>query len=161
MSQGFLGNPSTLMLDVVVCALVVIVPALLVSIWLAKRGRYALHRTIQLVLSAVLLLTVLMFEVDVQLVHHGWENIVAQRPVPLSAERMDLVRRLLWLHLVFAVSTPIIWGVTVALALRRFPNPPQPGPHSKLHKKLAWVSTVDIVLTAITGLTWYYFAFVS
>ena len=77
MSNGFLGNNSSVMLDVVVCALVLIVPALLYSLYLVKIKRaFLLHRNIQVTLGVVLLITVMAFEVDLQLVHGGWENVV-------------------------------------------------------------------------------------
>lgn len=159
MSDGFLGYKASFMLDVVVCALALVVPVLLYSIYVVKQGQFQLHRTLQLALGIVLLLTVGAFEVDLQLVHGGWENIVNKREV--SAEHLQLVQRVLWVHLCFAITTPILWIVTIVLALRRFPNPPVPGPHSGLHKKLAWLSTLDITLTSVTGLIFYYFAFVA
>jgi hypothetical protein len=161
MSHGFLGYNASFMLDVVVCALVLVVPTLVCSIYLVKvRHNYVWHRNIQVLLGVVLLLTVAAFEIDMQIVHKGWENIVARRPPPLSAEELLFVRRVLWVHLVFAITTPILWGTTLALALRRFASPPVPGAHSKLHSTLGWLSTVDITLTSITGLAFYYFAFV-
>jgi len=162
MSDGFLGYKTSFMLDVVVCALVAVVPALLYSIYIVKyKYRYALHKKLQLFLAAVLLLTVLAFEIDLQIVHGGWENIVAKRDIPLTPEEFSFVRSLLWIHLVFAITTPLLWGVTIAYALKRFPSPPLPGDHSSLHKKLAWASTIDLTLTSVTGLIFYYFAFVA
>lgn len=162
MDDGFLGFNASFMLDFVVCALALIVPALLFSIYLVKfKRRYLWHRNLQIGLGAVLLATVTAFEVDLQLIHGGWENIVAHRDRPLSEPDLQFVRRLLWLHLVFAVSTPLLWIVTIALALRRFPSPPAPSRHSPLHKKLGWLSAADIALTSATGLLWYYFAFVN
>jgi putative membrane protein len=67
---------------------------------------------------------------------------------------------MLYVHLCFAVSTPFLWGATIFLALKRFPNPPVPGPHSALHKKLGWLSVIDLVMTSVTGLAFYYMAFV-
>ncbi len=150
------------MLDVVVCALLAVVPALLWSLFEVKvRRRYAVHRNIQLVLAAVLLLAVLLFEVDMRL-QGGWRNIINRDPANprLAGEALDQVRTLLYVHLCFAVSTPILWGATIYLALKRFPNPPVPGPHSELHKKLGWLSVLDIVMTSVTGLAFYYMAFV-
>lgn len=164
MANGFLGYDSSFMLDVVVCALVLVVPTLLWSLYEVKfRRRYTLHRNLQIALGVVLLLAVTAFEVDVQLVHGGWENIVNKpgRPPRVSEEDLQTVRTVLSVHLVFAVSTPLLWAVTLVLALRRFANPPQPGPHSRLHKTLGWFSTVDITLTSITGLAFYYVAFMS
>ncbi|MDA1230982.1 MAG: DUF420 domain-containing protein, partial [Planctomycetota bacterium] len=59
LSNGFLGYPTTFMLDFVVCALAVIVPLLLWSLWLVKfRRRFDLHKQLQISLGIVLLLAV-------------------------------------------------------------------------------------------------------
>jgi putative membrane protein len=162
MANGFLGYDSSFMLDVVVCALALVVPTLLWSLYEVKfRRRFTLHRNLQITLGIVLLLAVAAFEIDVQLVHGGWENIVNKpgRPPRISEQELQTVRSVLSVHLVFAISTPLLWGVTLTLALRRFANPPHPGPHSRLHKTLGWLSTVDITLTSLTGLAFYYVAF--
>jgi putative membrane protein len=163
--HGFLGYDASFMLDVVVCALVLVVPVLLFSLYQVKyRRRYALHRNVQLGLAAVLLLAVAAFEVDLQLVHGGWENVVNKPGAAaprMTADELARVRPVLWIHLVFAISTPLLWALTITLALRRFPSPPVPGPHSRLHVRLAWASTIDLVLTSVTGLWFYYVAFVA
>lgn len=164
MADGFLGYDASFMLDLVVCALVLVVPALVYSIYLVKgRREYLRHRNIQIALGIVLLITVAAFEVDMQVVHDGWENIVNKpgREPRLAGERLGLVRGVLRVHLVFAISTPLLWGATLWLALRRFPSPPSPSRHSRLHRKLGWLSTIDIALTSITGLAFYYLAFVA
>ena len=38
---------------------------------------------------------------------------------------------------------------------------PHPGPHSRLHSLLGWASTLDLVMTSVTGLVFYYVAFVN
>ncbi|QDT97079.1 hypothetical protein V144x_25500 [Gimesia aquarii] len=162
MEYGFLGYRSTFMLDFVVSALILIVPLLLFSLYSVKIKRnFALHKKLQILLGAVLLVAVAAFEVDVQIMHGGWENIVNQRETPLTPEQFNYVRNVLYVHLVFAVTTPLFWATTLFLALRRIPNPPAPCAHSSLHKKLGWISTIDITLTSLTGLFWYYTAFVS
>ena len=161
MSDGFLGYRTSLMLDAVVCALILVVPAIVTSLYLVKvRKNYLAHRNMQLALAAVLLLAVAAFEVDMQLVQGGWENVVAKRENPLNPNQLESVRRVLWIHLVFAVSSPVLWAVTITLALKRIPNPPAPCAHSRLHAKLGWLSTLDLTLTSITGLWFYYVAFV-
>jgi putative membrane protein len=163
MENGFLGNNASLMLDVVVCALVLVVPALLFSLYAVKIQRnYALHKIMQLTLGIVLLVAVSAFEIDMRL-HGGWMNIVNKpdQPIHLDGAEMETVKTLLWVHLVFAISTPIFWATTITLALKRFPNPPKPSEHSALHKKLGWISAIDITLTSITGLIFYYFAFIA
>jgi len=160
---GFLGYPTTFMLDFVVCALVLIVPLLLFSLFLVKVKRnYASHMRLQVALGLILLVAVTAFEVDIQMVHGGWQNIVARQSLSpeLYAAKIAAVRPWLLLHLVFAVSTPFLWVTTIALALKRFGTRPQPGSHSRVHSLLGWASTVDITLTSVTGLLFYYLAFV-
>jgi putative membrane protein len=162
MFQGFLGYHATFMLDAVVCALVLLVPALAVSIYLVKiRRQYAWHRRLQLTLAGVLLLAVAAFEVDVQLVHHGWQNIVKSARPDLAPESLDFARTILYVHLLFAISTPLLWILTIGLALPKFGNPPAPSRHSAVHKVLGWCSATDLALTSVTGLLFYYFAFIA
>ncbi len=162
MSHGFLGyDGSTFMLDFVVTALVLIVPALLVSLSLVKSKRnYTAHRNLQLALAGVLLVAVIAFEIDIR-VHGGWQAIVEARESPLSAEQIEIVKQTLYVHLVFAISTPLLWGTTITLALKRMPKPPAPCGHSRLHKTLGWLSVIDLVLTSATGLLFYYRAFIA
>jgi len=161
MSDGFLGYRTSFMLDAVVCALVLVVPVLVVSLYLVKvRRNYTAHRNLQIGLGIVLLITVAAFEIDIQQIQGGWENVVAKREVKLTPGQLASARNVLWVHLVFAVSSPLLWLVTIVLAVRRIPHPPGPSAHSPLHKKLGWASTCDLVLTAVTGLWFYYVAFV-
>ena len=160
--HGFLGYDASFMLDFVVTALVLVVPVLAASIWVvrARRG-YLLHKRLQLILAGVLLVAVAAFEVDLQWVHGGWQNVVNKSPESprLDGDALALARNVLYAHLIFAISTPIVWAVTIVLALRRFPSPPRPSPHSRMHRRLGWIATVDLALTSATGLAFYYVAF--
>lgn len=163
MSDGFLGNDASFMLDFVVSALVLVVPVLAYSLFAVKvQKKYLLHRNLQILLAVVLLVAVSAFEVDIRL-HGGWENIVNKDPQDprISGEALQSVRQLLYVHLVFAISTPFLWGGTFWLAWKRFPSPPRPAEHSQVHRKLGWLSTADLVLTSVTGLWFYYAAFVA
>ncbi len=161
--HGFLGYDSSFMLDVVVVALILVVPVLVYSISAVKRRQFTLHRNLQTALGLVLLIAVTAFEVDMQLVHGGWENIVNKKPLSprMSADELSFVRKVLWVHLIFAVSTPVLWATTLWLAWQRMSSPPTPCPHSPLHRTLGWTSAIDLVLTSITGLAFYYVAFVA
>jgi len=154
--DGFLGTRASLMLDVLVLGMLAVVAVLLWSVYQVKfRRRYQLHKWTQIMLGAVVLVVVVLFEVDIRL--HGWEmrasgieNGRAPSPVWYA----------LYVHLVFAVSSLILWPVTIYLALRNFPNPPQPSAHSRVHVPLARTAAVDMVMTAITGWIFYWLAFV-
>jgi len=162
MENGFLGYHATFMLDAVICALVLVVPVLAGSIYLVKvRRNFVAHRRLQLTLAAVLLVAVMAFEIDVQIVHHGWRNIVMSARPEISSESLQFVEKLLRIHLIFATSTPVLWCVTLIWALRRFGNPPAPSRHSPWHRWLGWTSALDLTLTSATGLLFYYFAFME
>jgi hypothetical protein len=161
MKDGFLGYHTSFMLDAVVVALVLVVPVLVFSLYSVKiRKQYTLHRNLQLALAVTLLAAVAAFEVDLHLVQGGWQNVVRKGP-PVTDEQLNFIRTVLRVHLIFAASTPFLWALTIGLALRFMPKPPAPSSHSRLHKTLGWVSTVDLVMTSVTGLIFYYIAFVS
>ena len=160
MTDGFLGYRTSLMLDIVVCALVAVVPTIVFSLYLVKvKKNYVAHRNIQLGLAVVLLLAVTAFEVDMRL-QGGWRAIVAKREVPLTPEQLASVTSILWTHLCFAITSPILWIITIRLALKHLPRPPAPCAHSQRHKLLGWLATIDLTLTSVTGLWFYYMAFV-
>jgi len=161
MQDGFLGYRTSFMLDFVVVALVAVVPLLILSLWTVKaRRNYRGHRNLQLLLATVLLAAVVAFEIDLHWIQGGWQKIVAKRVPALSDADMATVRLALRIHLVFAITTPLLWIATIALALRKFRQPPVPGPHSPTHKVLGWLSALDLTLTSVTGLIFYYLAFV-
>lgn len=159
--DGFLGYHTSFMLDAVVVALVLVVPVLVYSLYSVKvRHNYLLHRNLQLGLAVTLLAAVFAFEIDLHLVQGGWQNVVKKGPA-ISADQLQFIQRVLRVHLIFAGSTPFLWAITIILALRGMPNPPQPCAHSRVHKTLGWISTADLVLTSVTGLVFYYVAFVA
>lgn len=148
------------MLDVVFLAMFAVTPVLLFSVWLVKSRRdYRLHKIIQLTLAAVLLATVSLFEIDIRL--HGWRERAEASPYYGGDGATPWVNYLLAVHLFFAVSTFVIWCGVVIGALGRFANPPAPGAHSRAHRRWGWIATLDMVMTSITGWTFYYLAFVA
>jgi putative membrane protein len=156
---GFLGTRASLMLDVVFLAMFAVLPVMGYSIYLVKyRGRFALHKTIQLVLGGVLLLTVTLFEADMRI--NGWEQLAEGSPY-FNGDEWSGVWISLYIHLVFAITTAFLWIYVIVQALRRFPKPPAPGQHSPQHIVLARIAALDMVATAVTGWTFYWIAFVA
>lgn len=153
--NGLLGTRASLMMDVVVVAMVVLLAILAWSVRLARRGQYVLHRRIQIGLTVVLLATVTAFELDVRI--NGWRERAAGE---MGGSPDSLVFAVLGVHLVFAVTTLILWPTVLAFALRRFPTPPAPGEHSAAHVRWARVAAWDLAATTATGWIFYYFAFV-
>ena len=65
------------------------------------------------------------------------------------------------IHLVFAVSTLVLWAWVVWEAWTRFPVPPAPNAHGPRHRLWARVAAIDLLLTAVTGSAFYWLAFVA
>lgn len=153
--DGFLGTRASLMLDVVFLAMFALLPVLAVSIWLVRsHRRFVWHKRIQLALASILGITVLVFEIDIR--WHGWRERAMESPYYPQPVGLSLA-----VHLVFAVSTALVWAWVVGRALARFPVPPEPGPHSPSHKFWGWLAAIDLTLTSLTGWVFYYLAFVA
>lgn len=158
--DGFLGTRGSIMLDMVVVAMVAVVPLLALSIWLVKfRHQYLLHKRMQLALAAALLAAVVLFELDMRI--NGWRHRAAPSPYYGHDGGVPWVDIALYVHLVFAVSAALLWTIVVVRALRQFPSPPAPGEHSASHILWARIAAAAMFLTAFTGWTFYYLAFVA
>ena len=158
--DGFLPWRASLMLDVVFLAMFAVVPAMAVSIYLVKyHSKFALHKRIQVTLGIVLLLTVTAFEIDMRV--NGWRPRAEASPYYAEDWTEGWVNRWLMIHLVFAVSTALLWIYVIVQALRKFPNPPVPCEYSPTHKRWARLAAADMTMTALTGWTFYYLAFVA
>lgn len=156
---GFLGTRASLMLDVVFLAMFLVVPVLMVSISIVKRGRYALHKQIQLVLGTVLLVAVVAFEADMRF-FTDWKELAKPSPY-YQSEGWSPVWTSLSVHLAFAVPAALLWAYVIVQALRKFSRPPVPGAHSAAHKRWGWLAAICMFMTAVTGWIFYYLAFVA
>jgi putative membrane protein len=158
--DGFLGTRATFMLDVVVLAMVAIAPTLAWSIYQVRyRRRYTLHKRVQLLLGTVLLVTVVLFEIDMRV--NGWRDRASVSPYLGQDGGVDWVDLALGVHLCFAISAALLWVVVIARALRSFANPPAPGPHSAWHRRFGYLAAIDMFCTALTGWIFYWLAFVA
>ena len=147
----------SLMLDFVVAAMFGILLLLALSIYLVKvRRSYLLHKRLQIGMALVLLVAVAAFEIDVQF-FTKWEDLAEGSPYNDSG----VVMASLIVHLCFAVPTPLLWAYVIVQALRKYPCPPTPGAHSRAHKRLGWIATIGMALTAVTGWIFYYLACIA
>lgn len=152
--NGFLpGSRATLMLDIVFLAMFLVLPVMAWSIAAVRRGHYALHKRTQLVLASVLLVAVTVFEVDMRL-FTNWRARAEASPYYPGGVYLAL-----YVHLVFAITTVLVWGWVIVRALKRFDHPPAPGSHSASHRRWGWIAAWDMVLTAVTGWVYYVLAF--
>ncbi len=149
------GSRASLGMDVVLVGLVALLPVLAWSISAVRRGRYGLHKRLQLVIVAALAVALVLFEIDIRLLSDWKERA---RPSPFWPGGVFTA---LAIHLVFAISTFVLWGWVMWEALARFPSPPAPGSHGPRHRVMARVAAIDLVITAVTGGIFYWLAFVA
>ncbi|MFM7136178.1 MAG: DUF420 domain-containing protein [Planctomycetota bacterium] len=153
--DGFLGTRSSVGMDVVLVGLLATLPVLAASIAAVRAKRYALHKLLQLVIVTVLAAAIVVFEVDIRL-FSDWRLRAAASPFWPAG-----VLTSLGIHLVFAVSTLVLWAWVVWEALRRFPSPPVPGSHGPRHRRMARLAALDLLATSVTGVIFYWLAFFS
>ena len=152
--RGFLGTNAPFMMDVVVVSLVLVVPLLGFSIAQAKRGAFLLHRRLQMVLSILLTIAVLLFELEMRLAG-GIKSLI-------DASRYTLTFRcFLWFHIFLAVATLIFWAITFYHANKNFDGTKMLASYRLKHRKLGLYSSIFLVLTSITGLAVYAWSFLD
>jgi uncharacterized membrane protein YozB (DUF420 family) len=132
-------------------------PVLALSIRLVKRRHYQWHKRIQITLAFVLLVAVTAFEIDLNFITKDWRPLA--EPSPYYGN--GWVDYSLWIHLTFAVPTPLLWTFVIIQALRKFPTPAAPSEYSRRHARWAWLAAIGMSLTAVTGWVFYYLAFVA
>lgn len=150
---GFLGTGAPLAVDLIVVGLSVVLPILFVSIALVRRGERAKHRAIQVAITASLALALIFFEIQVRSAG-GWREMIADRGH--SDSRITLIGVLLGVHLIFAVSTPLLWVAALMTSGKAWS-----GQRPRRHRLVARLAAGDLVLTALTGWLWYAVAFVA
>ncbi|HJT36654.1 MAG TPA: DUF420 domain-containing protein [Pirellulales bacterium] len=154
-NDGFLGTRASLAVDLVCAAMLGVLAVLAWSIWLVKsRRNYRRHKRVQIALSLMLLLLLTLFEGEMRI--SGWRHRAEASPYYPA-----MVMPVLSVHLVFAISTAVIWVYVLLVALRGFDRPPAPGRHSRNHRLWAWVATIDLIGTTLTGWLFYWLAFAA
>jgi putative membrane protein len=153
-AAGFLPFRGSVMLDVVFVAMFAIIPVLLLSVALVKRGRFQAHRNLQLTTAVVLLLAVIAFEVDMRFVT-DWDALAK------DSSLYTVCYPLLYLHLMFAIPTPILWTVVIIGAMRNFDRDFQAPGYRERHRWLGWMGMGLMLGTAGTGIVFYFAAFIA
>ena len=154
--DGFLPfSRASFMLDVVTIAMFVILPVLGWSIYLVRyRRNYKLHKRIQLALGGLLLVTLVIFEVDIRL--HGWRHLAEASPYYHTS-----LSPVLYVHLAASISTTLLWIYTISSAVYRLRGDNPPAKHRAAHRRIARIAAAGMGITAITGWTFYWMAFVA
>ena len=158
--DGFLGTRASFGTDLVVVAMLLVVPVMVLSILAAKfRGAYRGHRNVQLALAVALLVSVVVFELDIRL--NGWADRAEASRFFVEGPWNDWIEYSLAIHLCFAIPVIGLWAMAIWGALRHFPKPPVPGEYSRRHRFWGRLAAIWMTITAITGWTFYWIAFAA
>lgn len=155
MFEGFIPiSRASFMLDAVALAMMAVIPLMIWSIYVVRvRKQYALHRRLNMTIAMVLLVAVTLFEIDIRL--FGWRHLAEA-----SSVYPTLVYPILYVHLIFAILTTLLWSITVIGAMRRFSRQPEPNRYSPTHRRVARLAAYGMCGTAATGWAFYIAAFV-
>ena len=113
----------------------------------------------QLVQGVLLLSAFAAFELEMRIV--GWTERARPSPYWVDGRWNDPIDYSLVAHLPFAIPTLVLWTVVMVQALRKFPRPVGPGAHSQAHVRWARLAAVAMLMTAMTGWTFYWLAFAA
>jgi uncharacterized membrane protein YozB (DUF420 family) len=145
------------MLDFVVVAMLGVTLVLGYSIYQIRfKKKPVLHRNIQIATAVVLTVALLAFEIDVRF-FTDWRALAQTSPYYESG----IADWCLWVHLLFAIPTPLVWATVIISGLRRFKTGFDQGKYNRIHRISGRVAAGLMVLTAVTGWIFYYVAFVA
>ena len=148
------------MLDVVVVAMAILIPALGASIALVRyRRAYVWHRRIQVALASILFLAVGAFEIEMRMMT-DWTELAAPSPY-YTADTWNAVNISLGVHLFFAIPTLVVWIYVIVQAIRHFGWLVQPGQYGGRHAFWGRLASLGIVMTAVTGWVFYWLAYTA
>ena len=152
--KGFLGTRADLLMDVVILALIAVVPIVLYNWNLARRARYTRHKTLQVGLALLLAGVVGLFEINLRM-----QGGIFAATRDSGYAGTPTLNFWIYLHTFFAVTTLLVWAVLIVASLRRFPSPPEPGPFSHTHKRWGRLGMVWMLVTGVTSLPVYVYGF--
>lgn len=152
--QGFLGTRADLLMDIVIVALVAVVPIVLWNWHLARSRRWLQHKRMQIGLAVLLALVVGLFEYNLRLQGGIFEATRAS-----SYAGTATLNFWIWFHTLFAITTLLVWAGLIVASLRRFPSPPVPGAFSPRHRFWGRIGMLWMLSTGVTSLPVYWYGF--
>ena len=146
---GFLGTRAPLFMDIV-SVIVFLLPFLILgAISLAKVANYTAHEIAQKLLFVISVLVVGFFEYGVRMA--GGYKILMEG----TSVSHDYLIYVLIFHIMIAVSTLVIWIITLYTARGYKKAQTLPGSSARKHKKFGIATFIGILSTMLTG-AWVY-----
>jgi len=154
MEPGFLGTRSPMFMDLVTLFFALLPFLVGYSIYLAVKGKYQKHLQSQLLVFAMTLFMVIVFEVGVR-IDGGFHAYMQESSISYTGALIYLV-----IHILFALVTMIAWGITIYGAYKAYREVGIGAPYFILHKKRARWVFLAIVINAVMGTLMYPILFI-
>ena len=154
MMDGFLHyllptRSQSLMLDLVVCAMPLVLASLAFSVQQVRSGNITLHKRLQWFLTIVLGVVIVAFEIDMRV--NGWSDGITPSgtvPTPVSL--------VLGIHVLCAIGTLVLWSRALWSGSKLSKQKITPTQHARNGRQAAWA----LVATTVTGWAFYTLAFI-
>ncbi len=151
-AEGFLGTHAPWYMDVATLYFGVLPLLLLGAIALAIRGRYAAHGITQMLIFALTLAVVALFEVGVR-VSGGFVAFMER-----SHADMTFMVIFLAVHVLVALVSVVVWSALIYGAFKRMYLEKQP--LSGAHKRVGRYVFAGLCATSVMGVSIYYLLFI-
>ena len=152
---GFLGTRADLLFDLIIVSILFITPTILFSWSQARKGRYLRHKRLQILLTLILTVVLILFEMNLKA--KGGIFVLTRES---RFSETWVLPTALFVHLFFAISTAVIWVSLLISSLLIFPHPPTPNAFSSSHRFWGRIAILDLILTAVTAVILYAVGFV-
>lgn len=151
---GFLGTRAPLFMDLVTIYFALLPLLVGSAILLAVKGRYRAHFKSQAVLFLLTMVMVVVFEIGVR-IGGGFNDYMEG-----SELSYGWVLSYLLLHIVIALFTVVVWGLTIYKSMKVFVKDGPTAPYFQEHKRKAKLLYLAIVVTSLMGCSMYPILFV-
>ena len=149
---GFLGTKALMYMDIITIYFALLPFLMGSAIFMAIKKRYELHYKMQLVIFAVTLIVVAVFEIGVR-VSGGFTSFIEQ-------SNADYIWMLFFLivHILVALFSVVVYFSLIYNSVRQYILKKEP--FSESHKKIGMIVYAGMTLTSIMGVLIYYFLFI-
>lgn len=153
--RGFLGTRGDLLSDVLILALIVILPALVKGVSLARERRFIPHKMVMMSIFTFLVLYVVIYEA----------NLTFLGGVNFLREKIRISERTYFSLLIFHVTLSALSLILGGIAINKGEAAFRTGQLSSVsftssHRKIVWVEVLLLSASVMTGLIIYYLTFI-
>lgn len=152
--KGFLGTRADFFSDVLIMALIVILPALITAIVLAVKKRHSFHKKLMLAIFTVLVLYVIVYETNLTIL--GGVNYLTMNINMPVASYLSIVI----FHIIQSALTLVLGGAVISRGRVALVAGQASSGFTSVHRKIAWVEVGMLVVSVVTGLVIYYLTFI-